>query len=105
MNTMKAARLHAVATPFRIDTVPIPQPAGSDVLVRVHACGVVPNLKNVTHFYPDWFPFLPLPELPATFGLDPTGVIAAVGPHVTGLEIRAARVRQSCAGVRFMPQM
>lgn len=85
--TMRAARLHKVATPFSIDTIPVPQPTGSDVLVRVRACGVVPNLKNVTHHYSEWFPFLPLPELPAIFGLDPTGVVEAIGPHVTGLEV------------------
>ncbi|THG30112.1 alcohol dehydrogenase catalytic domain-containing protein [Naasia lichenicola] len=87
MSTMKAARLHEIATPFQIDTVPIPEVTGLDVLVRVRACGVVPNLKNVTHHYPEWFPYLPLPELPAIFGLDPAGEIAAVGPDVTALAV------------------
>lgn len=85
MTTMRAARLHEIATPFRIDPVPIPTIGPQEVLVRVRTCGVVPNLKNVTHYYPEWFPMLPLPELPATFGLDPAGEIAAVGSDVQEL--------------------
>lgn len=39
MNTMKAARLHAVGD-FRTDTVSIPQPQGDELLIKVGACGV-----------------------------------------------------------------
>lgn len=84
---MKAARLHAVATPFRVDEIETPVPSGADVLVRVRACGVVPNLRNVTHHYPVWFPQLPLPALPAIFGLDPMGQVEALGPQARGVEI------------------
>ena len=86
MSTMAAARLHEVGGRFQLDQVPVPVATGSDVLVRVRACGVVPNLKNVITSYPEWFPFLPLPELPAIYGLDPAGEVAAVGPDVIGLE-------------------
>lgn len=85
MNTMKAARLHEVGKPFRVDELPRPEPTGRDVLIRVRACGVVPNLSNVVQHYPEWFPFLPLPALPAIYGLDPAGEIAAVGPDVLNL--------------------
>ncbi|MES2987917.1 MAG: alcohol dehydrogenase catalytic domain-containing protein [Pseudomonadota bacterium] len=84
---MRAARLHEVGQPFQLDEVEQPQPTGSDVLVRVRACGVVPNLKNVVTHYPEWFPFLPLPKLPAIYGLDPAGEVAAVGPDVKGVAI------------------
>lgn len=86
---MRAARLHEVATPFRLDEMEVPEPQGSDVRVRVHSCGVVPNLRNVTYYYPEWFPFLPLPPLPAIFGLDPVGVVEALGPDVPpgGLQV------------------
>ena len=84
---MRAARLHKVATPFQIDEMDIPEPKGSDVLVRVRACGVVPNLRNVVYHYPEWFPDLPLPALPAIYGLDPVGEVAAIGPNASGLEI------------------
>ncbi len=84
---MRAARLHQVGTPFQVDEMDIPEPNGTDVLVRVRACGVVPNLRNVVNHYPEWFPDLPLPKLPAIYGLDPVGEVAAVGPHVHGLKI------------------
>ena len=86
MNMMTAARLHEVGKPFQLDEVAVPALTGSDVLVRVRACGVVPNLKNVVTHYPEWFPFLPLPTLPAIYGLDPAGEIAAVGPDVADLQ-------------------
>lgn len=87
MQSMLAARLHSVAQPFQVDRVPIPTPGDDEVLIRVRACGVVPNLKNVAYHYPEWFPFLPLPRLPAIYGLDPTGDIVALGRHVEGLAV------------------
>ena len=57
--------------------------AGStDVLVQVKACGMVPNLGNVLANWTKWFPHLPLPKLPAIFGLDPAGVVVEVGDQV-----------------------
>lgn len=88
MESMLAARLHSVAQPFQVDRVPVPTPGDDEVLIRVRACGVVPNLKNVAYHYPEWFPFLPLPKLPAIYGLDPTGDIVALGKHVVeGLKV------------------
>lgn len=87
MEMMSAARLHDVGQPFVVDRVPVPVPGDNDVLIRVRACGVVPNLKNVAYHYPEWFPFLPLPALPAIYGLDPAGEIAAVGRRVDGLAL------------------
>ena len=84
--TMRAARMHAVGAPMTIDTVPRPVPQATDVLVQVKACGMVPNLGNVLANWPTWCPHLPQPELPAIFGLDPTGVIAEVGSQVVGLK-------------------
>ena len=52
------------------------------MLVQVKACGVVPNLINVLTHWENWFPELPLPKLPAIFGLDVAGVVAAVGERV-----------------------
>ncbi|TAK97959.1 MAG: alcohol dehydrogenase [Rhodospirillaceae bacterium] len=82
MAMMKAARLHKVAAPMMIEQLPIPQPTANDVQVRVHACGIVPNLANILANWTTWFPGLPLPPLPAIFGLDPAGEITAVGSHV-----------------------
>jgi alcohol dehydrogenase len=83
--TMLAARLHEFGQPFSLDTVPVPTPGPTDVLVSVRACNVVPNLANVITHYPKWFPYLPLPKLPATFGLDVSGIVAEVGSKVIGV--------------------
>lgn len=82
MTMMKAARLHQVGEAMQIETLPIPEPGSNDVLVRVHACGIVPNLGNILANWTTWFPELPLPPLPAVFGLDPAGEIVKVGSHV-----------------------
>lgn len=79
---MRAARLHKIGEPFQVDTIPVPDIRPTDVLVEVKAAGVVPNLRNVVTSYPEWFPFLPLPALPAIYGLDSAGVVAQVGSQV-----------------------
>ncbi|WP_309625852.1 alcohol dehydrogenase catalytic domain-containing protein [Methylibium sp.] len=79
---MRAARLHKIGDPFQVDTIPVPEVRPTDVLVEVKAAGVVPNLRNVVTNYPKWFPFLPLPTLPAIYGLDSAGVVAQVGSQV-----------------------
>ena len=79
---MRAARLHKIGDPFQIDTIPIPEVRPTDVLVEVKAAGVVPNLRNVVTNYPQWFPFLPLPQLPAIYGLDSAGIVSKVGSQV-----------------------
>lgn len=86
METMAAAVLHDPNKPFTLEQVSKPQALGDDVLVRVRACGLVPNLGNVIH-YNETLPFIPLPDFPAVFGLDPAGEIAAVGSEVAGLTV------------------
>jgi D-arabinose 1-dehydrogenase-like Zn-dependent alcohol dehydrogenase len=86
MKTMIAARMHVDGGPMTLDEVPVPEVRPTDVLVRVKACGMVPNLGNVLAHWKGWFPHLPLPDLPATFGLDPAGVVEEVGSRV--MEIR-----------------
>ncbi|PBJ19923.1 Alcohol dehydrogenase [Pseudomonas ogarae] len=83
---MRAARMHAIGSPMSIDNVERPAPQATDVLVEVKACGMVPNLGNVLASWPTWCPHLPLPALPAVFGLDPAGVIVEVGSQVIGLK-------------------
>ncbi|SDY34326.1 alcohol dehydrogenase [Variovorax sp. YR266] len=80
--TMRVARMHEIGAPLQIDTLPIPQPGPTDVIVAVKACNVVPNLRNILTHWPAWHPEMPLPALPASFGLDAAGVVAAVGNSV-----------------------
>ncbi|MBB2682824.1 alcohol dehydrogenase catalytic domain-containing protein (plasmid) [Rhizobium sophoriradicis] len=87
MPVMRAARIHGVGEPFRFDEVPTPRATGDDVLVEVKSCGLVPNLKNVIHHFPSWFPHLSLPPFPAIFGLDVAGVVAEIGPLVRGINV------------------
>ena len=81
---MNAARLHTIGQPMKIDEILLPAVRPTDVLVEVRICGVVPNLRRVIgNFFgteaPDRKRF---PPLPAIFGLDPAGVVAAVGDQV-----------------------
>ncbi|WP_228121729.1 alcohol dehydrogenase catalytic domain-containing protein [Variovorax paradoxus] len=80
--TMRVARLHEIGGALQIDTVPVPQPGATDVIVAIEACNVVPNLRNIITHWPQWHPEMPLPPLPGSFGLDAAGVIAAVGSNV-----------------------
>lgn len=82
--TMLAARLHEFGEPFALERVPVPTPRSTDVLVKIKACNVVPNLANVINHYHQ-APNLLLPKLPATFGLDAAGVVAEIGSHVIGI--------------------
>jgi len=84
MATMRAARLHAIGEPMSIDIIDVPAPRPTDVLVRVKACGIVPNMANVINNWPTWFPHQPLAALPAIFGLDAAGVVEEVGEAVIG---------------------
>lgn len=80
--TMLAARLHEVGGKFTVDEIPLPDIGEHDVLIKTAACGVIPNLRNVVTNFPEWYPFLPLPELPAVFGLDAAGTVVSVGRSV-----------------------
>lgn len=84
---MTAARMHEVGGRLMIEQIPTPGPGQMDVLVKVRACGIVPNLGNVLANITTVFPNLALPPLPAIFGLDPVGEIAQVGSQVHHLSV------------------
>lgn len=83
MEMMSAARLHKYGEPLVIERIPFAKPRPHEVRVAVKACNLVPNLNNVMNRYAEWFPFLPLPPLPAVFGLDVSGVVEEVGGLIT----------------------
>lgn len=83
MTKMKVARLACVGNPLEIGEADVPAPGSTDVLVKVAACGLVPNFYNIVKGKTKHL----MPELPAVLGLDVTGTIVAVGEHVIGLEV------------------
>ena len=87
MEMMNAARLHEIGTSFSVDQIAVPEVRPTDVLVKVRACGVIPNMKNVIAHYAEWFPYLPLPPLPAIYGLDAAGEVVAVGELVREINV------------------
>ena len=80
-DTMLAARLHVPGEPFQVEQVPVPQPRHGEVLVRVAAAGLIPNMKAVVSGKL-WYR---LPPLPAVYGLDAAGTVERLGPDVIGV--------------------
>lgn len=81
--TMRAARYHCIGEPFVIEQVPTPVPDSTAVVIEVKACGIVPNLQNVLFVPPED----KRPTLPATYGLDASGVVVDKGPLVHGFDV------------------
>lgn len=83
---MRAARLHGPGEKLRLEMIERPSARPTDVIVRVMACGVVPNMINVLHHLAKW-PGMHQPKLPAIYGLDVAGVIEEMGSQVHGLSV------------------
>lgn len=75
--TMKAAVLHRVGEPLRIEQVPIPVPGAGEVLIRISACGVCHSDLHAVDG--DWSS---LPTLPLIPGHEITGHVVALGAGV-----------------------
>jgi S-(hydroxymethyl)glutathione dehydrogenase/alcohol dehydrogenase len=73
---MRAAVLEAPGAPLRVETVPRPRPAGGEVLVRVHGCGVCHTdlhvMKGEVAF-----------PTPCVLGHEIAGVVEEVGSGVS----------------------
>lgn len=80
---IRVARLVAPGKPFELGTAPMPEPGTNDVLVRVKACNVVPNAVNVASGK-GWYV---LPDLPAIFGLDASGIVEKIGRNVLDVKV------------------
>ena len=83
MSTITVARLIEPGKPLEVGFAEKPSPGPRDVLVKVAACGIVPNTYNIVNGLTQ----LGLPPLPAVFGLDVSGTVEAVGDHVIGLSV------------------
>ncbi|MBA3873804.1 MAG: NADP-dependent oxidoreductase [Anaerolineae bacterium] len=85
-DTMQAVRIHQYGDTdqLQLETIPIPQPQANEVLVRVHAVGVLPADNKTRqgffkNFRPITFPYTPC----STFA----GVIEALGANVTNFKV------------------
>lgn len=76
---MKAAVVHSFGTPLTIDDMPVPVPGRGELLVKVIACGVCHTDLHAAEG--DW-PVKPNP--PFIPGHEVAGIVAGVGPGVTG---------------------
>src|ERR671936_2389654 len=76
--TMRAIRLPAPGGPEQLvcEEIETPKPGAGEALVRVHAAAI-------TRDELDW----PVDRLPATPSYEFSGVVAALGPEVAGLEV------------------
>jgi alcohol dehydrogenase, propanol-preferring len=75
---MRAVRLHAVGEPLRVEEVPMPEPAGTEVRIRVAGCGVCHTDLHVVDGIQTRV------ELPVTLGHEVAGWIDAIGPSAEG---------------------
>ena len=80
---MKAIRIHAFGGPEVVtyDDIPQPVPKAHEVLVQVTSTGV--NYADVQWRLGNYVDR----TLPATLGREAAGIIAAVGPGVTTLQV------------------
>ena len=81
--TMRAARFDAATGALTVETVPVPVPGPSEVLIRVMACGIC--LSDV-HLIDGALPG-PLPVV--TPGHEAAGIIEALGAQVPGWQVGA----------------
>jgi len=71
LSTMRAARLHAVGEPMRIDQVCPASATGTDIVVEVKALRHGAEPRQLLANWETWYPQMPMPPRPAIHGLDP----------------------------------
>ena len=98
---MRAVRLHAVGEPLRVEEVPMPEPAGTEVRVRVAGCGVCHTDLHVVDGIQTRV------ELPVTLGHEVAGWIDAIGPDRRRVRHagRRCRGRARRLGLRRVPRV
>ncbi|MCM3880201.1 MAG: alcohol dehydrogenase catalytic domain-containing protein [Vicinamibacterales bacterium] len=77
MQMMSAAVLAAAPGALRIERIPVPEPRAGEILVKVSACGVC---HTDLHIMKAEVAF----PLPAVLGHEISGVVASLGPGVSG---------------------
>jgi propanol-preferring alcohol dehydrogenase len=82
LTTMRAAVVHSFTEPLSIDVKPIPVPGHGEVVVKIETCGLCHTDIHAAHG--DW-PVKPAP--PFTPGHEGVGIVTALGPGVTEVEV------------------
>ncbi|MDR3418982.1 MAG: alcohol dehydrogenase AdhP [Nevskia sp.] len=100
VKTMKAAVVRVFGKPLTIEDVPIPVPGPGEILVKVIACGVCHTDLHAANG--DW-PVKPTP--PFIPGHEVAGMVAAMGPGVTGFKegdaVGVAWLHDACRACEF----
>src|SRR6201992_2303636 len=98
--TMRAERFYADTKKVELEEVPIPEPGPGEVLVKVAFCGIChSDLSLINGTFPAQAPVV-------TQGHEASGIIAKLGPDVTGwaegdrVVVAAGRPCQRCANCR-----
>jgi propanol-preferring alcohol dehydrogenase len=91
---MLAIRLRAAGEELRVEEIPLPEPRGAEVRVRVAGCGVC---RTDLHIVDGTQPRV---ELPLTLGHEVAGWIDGAGPEA-GAALRRARLRDGDPVVVF----
>src|SRR5712664_2165493 len=82
---MKAIVIREFGPPevMRLEEIATPEPGPDEVLIRVHAVSVNRTLDLAVRAGT----YAVTPALPHVLGVDPSGVVAAVGPGVTARKV------------------
>ena len=80
--TMRAAQLLAYKRPLEILEVPVPEPRGENVLIRIVGAGLC---HSDLHLMGGESPIIP--SFPFTLGHENAGTVAAVGENVQAVQI------------------
>jgi propanol-preferring alcohol dehydrogenase len=98
--TMRAAVVRSFGDPLVIEERPIPTPGPGELLVKVIACGVCHTDLHAADG--DW-PVKPVP--PFVPGHEAAGIVAAIGPGVTGFKegdpVGVAWLHDACGGCEY----
>ena len=96
--TMKAYQIVEWGAPLQEREVPVPEPKGSEVLIKITACGIC---HSDIHIWDGYFDLgggnrISLGErgvgLPFTMGHEPLGEVVAMGPDAEGVSIGDKRI-------------
>lgn len=91
--------------------VPIPEPKGTEVLIKITSCGVC---HSDIHIWDGYFDLgggrqITLEArglgLPFTMGHEPVGEVAALGPEAKGVSVGDKRVVYSLDRLWYLPRM